>query len=230
MEIKVSSTGKSSRMPDRFIVNLHIRATSKIVNSAKDLQSAKLNRVRTILNKHNVEFKYLSTPSVVELTQREETSEGDGGKKTTKLVVSGYSYFQNAEISVDGWGMDAINLLIGDLSIVCEDLNSRFDLTEAQRAEMSKEALERSYKLAVDNATVMYGLENSRSGLSSFGVQQIRLKEAEIVAKDYGDHEERCYGVAKASSFVSEERTSKQTISVKKPMEVSNTVKYTFEG
>ena len=229
MEIKVSATGKSSRLPERFIANLYIHASSKVVDSAKDLQQAKLRRVTTVLSKHGVSFRYLSSPNVYELTQREDEVDTESNKTTYKWVVCGYSYYQDAEVSVDGWSMDSINALMKDLSSVCDNINTRFDLTEAQQEAMYKEALERSYQIAVSSATTMCCLESNRSG-NQFSVPQIRLKEASIVAQDHEESFEGCSKVAKSSSLMSEEKVSKPVLPVKKPMEVLNTVNYIFEG
>ena len=231
MEIKVSATGTVSAQPDRVVISMFIRATEKLLETAKGNQAFRLGKIVSVLKDAGVEFKYLSSPSVQEVTHREEDTVSEPGKKLTKWVKDGYRYFQTAEIHLEGWEIFDVSVLMEALTSVTEcSLSSRFELTEEQRSVLSEQAMEKSYNLALRYATKMYNLEKAR-GAKGFEENALTLKEVTIAANDYGYDcaGDREFGAVKGMSFKQSEVAVNETLPVRKPIKVYNTVEYIFE-
>lgn len=234
MEIKVTSTGVVSRLPERLHITMVIRATGKTVSEAEELQDKRLQAVTSVLSESCVNLKFLSAPNIQELTKREEVQKEGSSVKETRWVKDGYNVYQNAEIVIDGWDTSLAYAFLSKLMTACEgNMSAKFELTETQKSEMSLEAMERSYKTAISYATKMASLEVER--INTGVMAKLKMKEAKILAKDFGAEAEegRSFGVAKQSSFAQERMigaVAKEIIPVRKHIEVINTVEYVFEN
>lgn len=225
MEIKVTSTGSSSRMPDRLYINMLIKGTGSTVKDAEDRQSVCLASILTAMGEHQVDFKFLSSPNVSELTKREEVKDKDSKKSEIRFVRDGFAVSQMAEIVVDGWSSARSDSFLSRLIKTCDgNLLSRFELTEAQLSEMSKESMENSYNTAVEYATHLASLEMSR--IYTGVTPKLKVKEAKVSATDVGRNSNN--KAIRGSSIYSAD-SANDVCSVKKPLTIFNTVEYIFE-
>ena len=226
MEIKVTSTGTVSRLPERLIITMVIRSSGKTVSEAEELQDKRLQAVMSVLSESCVNMKFLSVPNVQELTKREEVQKEGSSVKEIRWVKDGYSIHQSSEILIDGWDSSLVYAFLSKLMPACEgNMSSKFELTENQKSEMFLEAMERSYEYALLHVKKMMNLEKERNSVIVKNI--IVLKEAKIVANDYDSSEARN---SKQSCFASDERISGEVFPVRKPLQVKNTVEYVFEA
>lgn len=230
MEVKVTSTGNVSRFPNRFCVHIVIQGTGSNVNEARATQERRMRFVTSVLSESKVNLKFLSTPNVQELSRREEYQKNHSIKET-RWVRDGYRVYQYAEIAVDGWDSSLVSAFMDNLTPACEgNLSSWYELTEVQKAEMSMEAMEKSYSIAVEYANKLYSLEKGRN--TDIIGSTLNLKEVKVIANDFGtpklSSEINMLTEKKSSSAYQECSPVKEIIPIRKPITISNTVEYIF--
>lgn len=224
MKIVISSTGSVKRIPDKFVATIDMLYSFGTEKEARETAPRYVSEVCTVLSNNDVAFRRLGTPVIEPRMKRVEIKSADESRTETSWVEDGYTYRQRGEIRIEAWDEAAINNMLHDIFSMenAPAVFGRYELTDKQISEMNESALARSFDNAIADATVIFESANCKSVGKDV---ELVLREAVLERKE-GYYSAMCADTAKGFGATAESNL----YTVRKPLEVSRTVQFTFES